>query len=492
MRSTPPPHGLLLSDVLPDAKPLSVRDIRFTSCSTRANSVHAGDLFVATDEGSYDGHDQAQQAIQRGASALIVERMLPVSVPQFLVDDSRHALARIGHALCHHPSREMNVIAVIDSSQVTAPSVLGCSVLERGDKLVSLANDMGSCDGYRTRPHGTPFSSPLQLADWLTGCQASDTSHVVLGTDVRTIQSRALDATQLGCVVLTGLESTRGPGRVDARRAIARLLENLSNDTVVIYNADNPNCRSVIEHAPGAVISYGLHQDADVRGEVIECLPGNQTLLIDTPQEVTAVETRPFGDQYARFCLASVALGQFYGVSMQEIAIGLERVESIPLLLEPLHLGQAFGVYLDTANDPHSLRRALATMQQAAQGKVICVATAPSELTSEERAVVGTMLESMSDRAIITAKTDEVEPSHARKMLHDVVDGYASPQKATVIPTREHAIRQALQIAADEDAVLITGCRSGLTPAGMETSERTLVRDCLNSNSRPALTVVSP
>ena len=55
--------------------------------------VRPGDAFFCVPGFAHDGHDFAADAVARGASALVVERELELDVPQFVVDDSRVALA---------------------------------------------------------------------------------------------------------------------------------------------------------------------------------------------------------------------------------------------------------------------------------------------------------------------------------------------------------------------------------------------------------------
>lgn len=55
-----------------------------------------GSLYVALRGERFDGHDFAAEAVARGASGVLVERLLPaLSVPQVVVDNTELALARI-------------------------------------------------------------------------------------------------------------------------------------------------------------------------------------------------------------------------------------------------------------------------------------------------------------------------------------------------------------------------------------------------------------
>jgi UDP-N-acetylmuramoyl-tripeptide--D-alanyl-D-alanine ligase len=72
--------------------------VRFTSVSTDTRTLAAGALFFALRGERFDAHDFAGTAVERGAAALVVERALPLPVPQLVVADARAALGRTAAA----------------------------------------------------------------------------------------------------------------------------------------------------------------------------------------------------------------------------------------------------------------------------------------------------------------------------------------------------------------------------------------------------------
>src|SRR3954466_3819655 len=91
--------GISLRDVLTSARFVRTPDVRVTACCTRPEECNPGDLFVAVTDATSDGHDSADEAAHRGPAAVLAERLLPVDLPQVVVDDSREALGEICQAL---------------------------------------------------------------------------------------------------------------------------------------------------------------------------------------------------------------------------------------------------------------------------------------------------------------------------------------------------------------------------------------------------------
>ncbi|MGN0035025.1 MAG: Mur ligase domain-containing protein, partial [Coriobacteriales bacterium] len=89
-----------------------------------SRDVHEGDLFFCVVGFKADGHDYASDAVTRGASALVCERRLPLDVPQFVVDDSRFALALASDNLFDHPSRRLGLVGVTGTNGKTTTAYL--------------------------------------------------------------------------------------------------------------------------------------------------------------------------------------------------------------------------------------------------------------------------------------------------------------------------------------------------------------------------------
>ena len=85
-------------------------DVEISSVEIDSRQVGPGALFFCIPGSQMDGHDFAPGAVERGAAALVVERVLPLNVPQLLVESAREALAYIAAAFYGNPARGMRLI----------------------------------------------------------------------------------------------------------------------------------------------------------------------------------------------------------------------------------------------------------------------------------------------------------------------------------------------------------------------------------------------
>src|SRR5262245_24239021 len=122
--------AIWLRQVLPQARMLAGDDIRATSCSADWQACQPGDVFFAITTADDDGHEHVHEAIGRGATAVVAERLLAIDAPQLLVRDSRAAFARTCQALAGDPTRQLTTIGITGRAGKTVAAMLMASVFE--------------------------------------------------------------------------------------------------------------------------------------------------------------------------------------------------------------------------------------------------------------------------------------------------------------------------------------------------------------------------
>ncbi|MDP2522096.1 UDP-N-acetylmuramoyl-tripeptide--D-alanyl-D-alanine ligase [Neptunomonas phycophila] len=116
------------------------RDINcITGVTTDTRAVKSGDLFIALKGERFDAHDFVEQAIDAGASALLVERELPVDVPQLIVSDTRIALGKLAE---YNRSFFTGLLFAItgSSGKTTVKEMLATVLANCGNTLATLGN----------------------------------------------------------------------------------------------------------------------------------------------------------------------------------------------------------------------------------------------------------------------------------------------------------------------------------------------------------------
>src|SRR5215218_1772628 len=122
-------------------------DVQISGLAYDNRVVEPGYLFFCVPGFTRDGHDFAPVAIERGASALVVQRPLGLGVPEVLVDDVRAAMAPAAARLHGDPTRRLRAVGITGTSGKTTTAYLLRSLLEAGGTPTGLLGTVESVVG---------------------------------------------------------------------------------------------------------------------------------------------------------------------------------------------------------------------------------------------------------------------------------------------------------------------------------------------------------
>ncbi len=441
-------RGLSLRDILPGAAFHNTSDLTVRSCSGTWSECQPDDLFVALVGKETDGHNDVSRALQRGASAVLTERLLPIGSPQCIVDDSRIAFGQIVHALAGDPCSRLMTVAVGGDDGKTSTVHLIHSILSAAGIESGLAS---SLSGKTPETGETPWSPP-RLAGFLAeqaiaGCRAA-----VVETESAELSGHLLAGATFDAAVVTNVRRRRPGGRGQPQ---LRLVRHLKPSGVAVVNADDPLSASLLNQINVATLTVGIREPAEVQGKILESSAAGQTFSIRAGSESILVTTDTPGAAHVYNCLQATAMGLSGGIDLATIGRGLDQFRPLPGRLNALCCGQDFPVIVDQGGTSFRLGGALNMLRRHVAGRIICVFSPPSDCTPDVAAQFGRTAERGCDLPVITRS--QLAPSLDLESDHQVLDGFDRPAGAHLIPDRITAIEWALSQAAPGDAVLVAG-----------------------------------
>ncbi|HHY25167.1 MAG TPA: UDP-N-acetylmuramoyl-L-alanyl-D-glutamate--2,6-diaminopimelate ligase, partial [Desulfitobacterium dehalogenans] len=155
-----------------------------------SRQVQPGDLYACVPGMNVDGHDFAAQAIAKGAVALLVERILPLDIPQLQVNSVREVMGYLAANLYDHPAGKLEVVGVTGTNGKTTITHLVEHIAAGEGKKVGLIGTLGAriagreLPGSRTTPEGIDLQKLLrEMVDEGVQCAVMEVSShaLVLG-----------------------------------------------------------------------------------------------------------------------------------------------------------------------------------------------------------------------------------------------------------------------------------------------------------------------
>ena len=438
-----------------------------------SRDVVPGSLFVAIPGERADGHDFAPDALDTGATALLVERPLPeLAAPQLVVGGARRALATAAAWWYGDPSHAMTVVGITGTDGKTTTSYLAVAALEAAGRRTGMIGTIATRIGGRTEAndvHATTPEAPQLQAALRAMADAGD-EVVVLETTSHALALDRVAEVDYDVAILTNVthEHLELHGTWEAYRdAKLSLFSRLHGEaTTGVVNLDDPSAGVFIgatREVGARVITYGTEPAADVRaGRVTEDSRGVH-LDVEGLAGADHLELRLAGRFNAHNALAVVAMGEALGLDAARVREGLASVDRVPGRMERLERGQPFGVVVDFAHSPASLSTVLDLLAPAAAargGGLIAVFGSAGERDTAKRPQMGRIA---GQRCRVVVVTDEDPRGEDRERILDQIArgaeaaGKRRGHDLLLIADRRAAIEAAFEAARPGDVVLLAG-----------------------------------
>ncbi len=467
---------------LPFLKPQApISDPQITGIAIDNRKVQPGDLFVAMQGGSADGHDFIDDAIRRGAAAVVGAReMSGLTVPYIRMENPRRALSSLAAAFYGNPGQKLTVIGITGTDgKTTTSNLLHQILLAAGLKagLISTVNAVIGDEVLDTGFHVTTPDAP-DVQRYLARMVSAKLTHVVLETTSHGLAQHRVDASQYDIAVVTNIthEHLDQHGSYENYRAAkGRLFELLTqtaakpwgNPRLGVLNADDaasyPYLRSITEN----FTSYGLSATAELYAENIRYVPAGLRFDVVGFDKLNQrnfrvpVTSHLVGAYNVSNCLAAFAAAVTgLGIAPEVAAQGIAALAGIPGRMEQINLGQSFTAIVDFAHTPNALKVSLETAKQMTQGRVIAIFGSAGLRDREKRRMMAETGAQLADICILTAEDPRTESLDA--ILAEMAEG-ARSQGAVEgeafyrVADRAAALRFAVGLARPGDLVIACG-----------------------------------
>jgi UDP-N-acetylmuramoyl-L-alanyl-D-glutamate--2,6-diaminopimelate ligase len=419
------------------------------------SSVSSGALFFCVRGERVDGHDLAWEAIERGAVALVVERILDVDVPQLLVPSTRESMAVAADVFFGEPTRELELAGVTGTNGKTTTAFLLRGILQAAGREPGLVGTVEWQVGGERRP--APFTTPeaIDLQRLFREMLDSGNRSAAVEASSHGAALRRLDRVRLDALVFTNLSQDHldlhgsMEEYFDAKR---RLFMGPAPPPAAVNVGDEWGRRLAadledLHRAP--LVTFALDEEAEVRPENLEIRAAGSRFRAAGVD----VETRLRGRFNVENVLGAVAAGVLLDLDEDAIAEGIASVSGVPGRFEPVEEGQPFSVLVDYAHTPDSLANVLSAARELVSGRVIVVFGAGGDRDRGKRPLMGKVAADLADVTIVTSDNPRSEEPLA--IIQDVLQG--TGLEVEIDPDRRSAIARAVSIADEGDVVVIAG-----------------------------------
>lgn len=337
----------------------AARDPDITGVTEDSRRVEPGMLFVAIRGTADDGTKYIDDAIRRGAAAIVTEQSgCGAPVPVVLATSSRHALADLAERFFLRPAAQLKVIGFTGTFGKTSTSGILRELLEAGGARPGVLGSLGAkYRDFHDAGNGLTTPAPVELHRALRGLHTAGADTVIMEVTSHALRLGRVDGMQfdggLLAAIMPGEHTDFHRSYEDYIEAKRLFLDYLSPDALLAYDADNHAARTLAADARVSRRSgFSLHgRDTDLMLKNIA--------LDHSGARFSIGGRRLHSPLLGRGHLRNVALALAYalaeGVTVDAARRVLKRLQPLPRRMERYEIEGRL-VLDDTAGHPDSLQ----------------------------------------------------------------------------------------------------------------------------------------
>jgi UDP-N-acetylmuramoyl-L-alanyl-D-glutamate--2,6-diaminopimelate ligase len=455
-------------------------EVAVTGLAYDSRRVEAGDVFFSTARDEKQERSNIQQALKRGAHALVVRRWGDEDERSAAtIVESRWPRRVMGLAASRFfnaPSRRLDLIGITGTSGKTTTTYLLASIFEQAGIASGIIGTIGAFISGRklysglTTPESLDFEGALAAMEQAgVGAAAAEISSIGL-------EERRVDQLSFRACVFTNLGRDHLDYHVTAENYFAaklRLFTELlptstHTEPVAIVRGDDAHGARVLAAVTGRKLSFGMAETLDVHPTRFASGLNGISATIAVPGKRFEIHSPLLGEINLLNILGASAVSVALGIESDAVAAGVRRCSGAPGRLEAVAGPPGVRVLVDYAHKPDALSAVLNTLRRLGPRRLICVFGCGGDRDRGKRPIMGEIAGRLADLAVLTSDNPRTEPPLA--IIAEVETGL----KATALPRieapaahnapgyvvepdRRAAIALALHIANPDDIVVIAG-----------------------------------
>lgn len=441
-------------------------ELEIRNIENNSKKVTKDSLFIAIKGFDFDGHEFVQEAIENGATAVMLDVSadlkkvkIPSGITVIITDDTRFALAMVSCNFYGNPSKKFKLIGITGTKGKTTTTYMIKSILEKAGYKVGLIGTIENYigedslgDSNRTTPES------LELQRLFYKMAEAKVDYVVMEVSSQSLKLNRVAGTNFDYAIFTNLykDHISLKEHKDMNDYFESKLKLFSMASKGFVNADDFKCNKIISNSKKCNIkTYAIDNSADLIAKDITIT----NISVDFKTKINGKNERIKVNIPGRYsvynALAAISFATSIGIKEDKIKEGLEEI-TVPGRNELVQNKQELAIMIDYAHTAESLENILQATKTYTQGRVICVFGCGGDRDHSKREKMGEVSTRVADYTIIT--TDNPRTEKPEDIIDEIKIGAEKTKgKYEIIVDRKEAIKKAITMMNKRDIVIIAG-----------------------------------
>jgi UDP-N-acetylmuramoyl-L-alanyl-D-glutamate--2,6-diaminopimelate ligase len=428
-----------------------------------SKNVKNGFLFAALKGAKENGFNFIEEALARGASAILSEKPRPAHIKKtwVQVSEARQALALASANFYSHPSDKMKVVGVTGTKGKTTVTYLLESIIKKSNFHPAVIGTIS----YRWPNHAisaertTPEAPDLQRM--LSEMASQGVTHCLIEVSSHSLDLKRVLGIGFDIVVFTNLSGEH----LDYHHSLESYFEAKKKlffldhkKRIAVVNIDDPWGKKLISELQNEeVLTYGLEPSAQVCAENFKFSQKGIELLVRYPEGKLTVFSVLLGMPNVYNILSSISVALALNIPLASIKKGISSLQGVPGRFERIENLFGFNIFVDYAHTDDALRNLLETVRGLSPKRIILVFGAGGDRDKTKRPRMGEVAGELADITILTSDNPRSEDPLA--IISDIEKGIKKTgnKNYKILNDRKEAIEYGLSHLEKGDYLLVAG-----------------------------------
>ncbi len=463
-----------------------------------SNTVKPGDIFVAIKGLRVDGHQYINEAIKRGAGALVVEDDdIKDVIPTIVVSDARVALAQLANAFYDKPSQQLKVIGVTGTTGKTTTTFMLDHIFSYSKKRSGIIGTLQRKIDQCIIPSYTTTPNPPELQGLLREMIDHHVEVVSMEVSSHGLVLHRVNGIDFDIGIFTNITKDHlsfHENFTNYLNAKSELFVKLKKEGYALFNLDDPFSYYLMQETRANILTFGMGVDADLAVQNIRLHSRGSQCDVILHKEITALNgkrIKPFtqtlnlnilGKHNIYNALGAFLAGLIYGLMPHAICEALESFDGVKRRMQIVY-DKDFLVLDDFAHNIGSMTSVFETIQGMDYKQLIIVNFLKGSRGVEANKINAELISRWAKRLklkqLITTRSESrvLKKNIVFDDEEEVYNRVIKNHNISVVNTKEleEAIKLALEWVQQDDIILLLGTQG--IDAGAEIVHNLLKED---------------
>ena len=432
-------------------------DVEIKSIKMNSKEVEKGDLFICTKGVTADRHDFVDDAVKNGAVAIVASKKIDVSVPIIYVKDTNKELPLLCARFFDNPDKKLKIYGITGTDGKTSTATIVQTLLGK-ETCGYIGTNGRSCALFDKDTNNTTPDSD-KLYEYFKEFVDAGCNEVVMEASSEAFFRKRLETInfEIGAITNITKEHLNIHGSFENYiECKSQLFKQINKNGYSILNKDDEFYEKIKSICVSKNIwTYGKDLDNTLAIVDYKIYPNKTFITYRYDNKDYEIESPLLGDfnVYNLACAILVSLAS--GRKMEDIIPNIKQLSVKGRIDIMPNYGQNFTVMVDYAHTPNGIEHILNFVHTLDINRSIVVIGSAGERDFLKRPIMGKTVVNNSSYAIFTYEDPRSEdPENIIKMMVSEIE---DKSKYEIVVDRRKAIQRAINIASENDIVLILG-----------------------------------